>query len=163
MAIKFNADEVLEMAVKIEQNGAAYYRKASELKKGTSETGFLENLAGMEDEHQKVFSNMRTELSDSEKRETAYDPYGEAQQYLQEMADTHGGEGDRRKYEELSENDPLLDIIDTAIGMEKQSVLFYTSLIDMVPQRLGREEIDRIIKEERSHIGTLSAKREALS
>ena len=47
MGIPFNAKEVLEMAIKAEQNGAAYYRKAAQLH--SDEHVFLTRLAEMED------------------------------------------------------------------------------------------------------------------
>jgi len=43
------------MAVKIEANGAALYRKASQLQKDKTDKEFLETLAKMEDRHQAVF------------------------------------------------------------------------------------------------------------
>ena len=51
MGIHLSADEVLELAQRIEQNGAIFYRKAAEITKDKSDTGFLLRLAEMEDEH----------------------------------------------------------------------------------------------------------------
>ena len=41
MAYVFNADEILEMAIQIEQNGAAFYRKAADLQSDASNQDFL--------------------------------------------------------------------------------------------------------------------------
>jgi rubrerythrin len=49
MAIVFNADEIFEMAIRIENNGAAFYRKAAGLQSDTKNHKFLESLAKMED------------------------------------------------------------------------------------------------------------------
>jgi len=54
------------------------------------------------------------------------------------------------------------DILQTAIGLEKDSVVFYLGMKDAIPQRLGRSKIDGIIKEEMGHIATLSRELETL-
>jgi len=47
--------------------------------------------------------------------------------------------------------------LNTAIGLEKESVLFYLGIKDMVPPGHGLERIDEIIREERGHIVQLSS------
>jgi len=56
MAFEFNVDEVLEMAIRIESNGAAFYRKAAGMQSDAKKRKFLEGLAAMEDQHQKTFT-----------------------------------------------------------------------------------------------------------
>jgi rubrerythrin len=162
MAITFNADEALKMAVRIEQNGAAFYRKAAEFKKDDGSSDFLIELAEMEDEHEKTFESMRAELADEEKGGNAYDPYDEAALYLGAMADSHGGEGDPGAAEKLTGDEGLDEILNIAIGLEKESILFYTGLKDMVPEHLGKEKLDDIIGEERGHVAILAKKRISL-
>ena len=43
----------------------------------------------MEDQHLKTFQSMRTELSGTEAAPPVFDPDGQAQMYLQVMADEH--------------------------------------------------------------------------
>jgi rubrerythrin len=43
-----------------------------------------------------------------------------------------------------------------AIGLEKDSVVFYVAIRDAVPQSLGKEKVEGIIKEEMDHIILLS-------
>jgi rubrerythrin len=162
MGIKFNADEVLQMAVTIEENGAAFYRKAAESKKDSASTDFLISLADMEDGHAETFKALRSELSEGEKGETAYDPMNEAVLYLEAMADSHGGEGDPPAAEQLTGKETLSDILKIAIGLEKESILFYLGLKEMVPEHMGQARLDDIIKEERSHIVTLTKELKAL-
>jgi rubrerythrin len=45
-----------------------------------------------------------------------------------------------------------------AIGMEKDSITFYVGLRESVLPKAGKDKIDDIIKQEYSHIQTLSAK-----
>ena len=156
MSIVFNADEVFGMAERIEENGAAFYRKAADLKSATDSRQFLLKLADMEDHHKATFAAMRGQLSDAMKGDTAFDPYMEASLYLAAMADAHGGEGSPSVAAGLTENASLDQILRIALGLEEKSIVFYLGIKDMVPEKLGKDKIDAIIAEEKSHIVTLA-------
>lgn len=155
MAYDFNAEEVFEMAVRIEENGAAFYRKAAENLTDQSEIDFLETLARVEDLHKKTFEKMKEQVADMEKVQTVFDPDGELSLYLNAMADAHGGEGNPDVLELFTGKETLEDIITTAIGLEKESILFYVGLKDIVPEKFGRDKINDIIAEEKMHVAQL--------
>ena len=73
------------------------------------------------------------------------------------MADTHGGEGSPTAADSLTGNEPIQEIIDIAIGLEKESILFYLGLKDFVPPEYGQDKLDRIIREEQRHIVQLKS------
>ena len=77
MAFTFNAGEILDMAIRIEQNGARYYRKAAAQFGEEHATKMLNELAGWEDNHERVFAAMKEELQSSDKANTTFDPYGD--------------------------------------------------------------------------------------
>ena len=54
------------------------------------------------------------------------------------------------------------DILKEAITAEKDSIVFYLGMKDLVPQALGKNRIDAVIKEEMAHIRTLSKELVAL-
>ena len=156
MAIVFNADEVFEMAVRIENNGAAFYRKAAGLQSDIKNKKFLEGLANMEDRHEKIFTDMRTTLTEKDKEPKVFDPFDEVSQYLAAMADTMGGEGSPSVADALTGNESLEEILQIAVGLEKDSILFYLGIKDLIPAQSGKDRIDEIIKEERRHVIQLS-------
>lgn len=156
MTFEFNTDEVLEMAIRIESNGASFYRKAAAMQNDAKNRKFLESLASMEDQHRKTFTEMRKTLTEKEKAGKVFDPYNEISYYLASMADTMGGEGSPSAADALTGNETLEDILITAIGLEKDSILFYLGLKDMVPPKYGQEKIDVIIKEEKKHVAQLA-------
>ena len=162
MSITFNADEIFEMAEKIERDGAGFYRQAAKnaADKGTKQM-FLD-LASMEDRHLAIFQEMRKQLGDREKEETVFDPDNEAAMYLQTMAKGHGWEGKKSLTESLTGNEKLGDILKIALEAENNSVVFYTGLKELVPPRAGRDKIEAIIKEELGHIAVLNQKMTAL-
>lgn len=156
MGITFNADEIFEIAVRIEANGANFYRHAAEKMSDARTKKILLDLAEMEDEHKMIFSSMRAELSQQEKKTISFDPEGQTVAYLKAMADGRVFDinVDPKKY--LSINQTPESILKTAIGFEKDSIAFYIGMLDMVPEKLGRARIDGIIKEEMSHITILN-------
>ncbi|HSQ86893.1 MAG TPA: ferritin family protein [Desulfobacterales bacterium] len=156
MAIVFNADEVFEMAIRIENNGATFYRRAAGLQSDIKNQKFLESLANMEDRHQKIFTDMRTTLTEKDKGPKVFDPYDEVSQYLAAMADTMGGEGSPSVADTLTGNESLEEILNIAVGLEKDSILFYLGIKDLIPAQSGQDRIDEIIKEERRHVVQLS-------
>jgi rubrerythrin len=163
MSYDFNADEVFKLAIRIEENGARFYRKAAEFQTEADNRAFLENLAAMEDVHKKMFEKMQSGLTAAEKTPTVFDPQGDSAQYLMAMADTHGGEGSPSAADALTGQETILEIIDTAIGLEKESILFYLGLKDLVPPKMGQEKVYDIIDEERRHIVQLNGFRRKLT
>jgi len=158
MGIKFNADEVFEMAIRAEENGGKFYRRAAEVKADDQEAvELLLKLAKMEDGHKETFEKMRQELGENVTEQTTFDPYMEASLYLAAMADGSHIEGAPSVAGKLTAEHSLKDILITAVGLEKEAVLFYTSMKDMVSLEMGKRKVDEIIEEEKVHIVQLTA------
>ena len=155
MGIQFNADEVFEMAEEIERNGATFYREAAGKTTNQDMKDLFLSMAAMEDTHLTTFEAMRKELGEQEKQETVFDPYGEASLYLQTLADSKGSEGMRSPTEKLTGNESEAELLNIAIGAEKNSVLYYVGLRDMVTAKAGKDKVDAIIKEEVRHVADL--------
>lgn len=160
MTMPFNADEVFEMAEQIEVNGAKFYRGAAE-KFPSLKKMFLE-LAEMEDDHQKTFAAMRTELSASEQGSPVYDPDGQASMYLRVMADGNVFNVKADPVEKLGDCKDPQAVLKTAIGLEKDSIVFYVGLKDNVAPGAGKDKVGKLIAEEVKHIALLSEKLRAL-
>ena len=157
MRYDFNADDIFELAMKIEENGAAFYRTAASRQPDETHREILERLATMEDRHKLTFEKMRKALSQVEKTQTVFDPGGDASQYLAAMADTHGGEGSPKTADALTGKETMKEILEIALGLEKESILFYVGLREMVPPEYGRDRLDDIIKEEQRHVIQISS------
>ena len=155
MALTFNADEIFEMAEEIELKGAKFYRKAAEKATDTDMKDFFDGMAKMEDNHVKIFQDMRKDLSAAEKGQTVYDPQDESILYLQAMADSKGSEGMITPTKEFTGTESMREVIEFALNSEKESVVFYYGLKSMVPAQTGQDKVEKIIKEELGHIRTL--------
>jgi len=99
---------------------------------------------------------MRAELLQQEREPRVPDPYGEAILYVRGMVDGHVFDVRKDPSERLTGEETMEDILKTAIGLEKDSIVFYLGMKEMVPERLSKQRIDDIIKEEMGHIALLS-------
>ncbi len=156
MSITFNADEIFEMAENIESDAAKFYRQAAKIAADKKTKQMFLDLANMEDNHLMIFQEMRKELIAGEKEETVFDPDNEAAMYLQTMARGHGWEGKKNLAESLTGKEKIEDILKIALEAEHNSVVFYSSLKELVPPRAGRNRVEDIIKEELGHIAILN-------
>ena len=152
MTYNFNADEIFEMAEQIERNGASFYRRSAESIADPAEKKLLLDLAAMEDEHEKTFADLRAGLSEKEKFTNLFDPEGETALYLRALADI------RVFFEKKIDMSSMEEILKEAILAEKDSIVFYLGMKEMVPVNSGKTKIDAIIKEEMAHIKLLSSK-----
>jgi len=161
MAATFNADEIFEMAEQIERNGARFYRRAADGIKEPKSHHLLLTLAAMEDEHLETFAAMRAELAEGA-WDVHFDLDDQAGMYLRAMANGHVFDLKADPAERLTGKESAEDILHIAIGLEKDSLVFYQGIREMVPEQSGRGKIDRIITEEMRHIADMSKELEAL-
>lgn len=156
MSIPFSADEIFEIAAQIERNGARFYRRAAEGPGSSRVRNKLLDLAAREDEHGKVLAAMRASLSPQEKEPTVSDPWGESLLYLKGIADGHVFDLKTDPAAALTGKETVEEVLRAAIGHEKDSIVFYVGMREIVPERLGKDKIDAIIQEEMGHMSTLS-------
>ncbi|MCW7754587.1 ferritin family protein [Desulfobotulus sp. H1] len=150
MAYDFNANEVFDMAIQIEQNGTKFYKNAAEGVAKPEEKELLLKLAEMEVDHENTFAEMKRSLSEDEKAKTVFDPENETVLYLKALADT------RVFFQKTINTGDMKEILKEAIVAEKDSIVFYLGMKDLVPEGKGKNRLDAIIKEEMGHIRLLS-------
>jgi len=156
MSYDFNADDVFEMAEQMERNGQKFYHTAADGVDDKVHKEMLLKLAAMEVAHEKTFKAMRGELEAGEKESTVFDPQGESILYLRALADT------RVFFEKDIDTTSMKEILMAAITAEKDSIVFYLGMKDLVPEKAGKAKMDGIIREEMGHIRLLSKELAAL-
>jgi len=157
MDSQFNIAEIFTFAEQIERNGARFYRRAADFRVDSGQCRLLLDLAHMEEQHEKVFARMKAEITQPDENEGAvFDPNTEAARFLQAFADGHVFDLHADPTEQLRGDESLAQILRIAIGLEKDSIVFYLGMKDYIPETWGREHIQRIITEEMKHIADLS-------
>lgn len=156
MGYAFNIDEIFEMAEQIERNGALFYRNAAMAIADPGEKTLLRELAEMEDQHEKTFADLRAGLPEKDKAAAAFDPENEPMLYLRALADV------KIFFEKAIDTSSMEEILKAAIIAEKDSIVFYLGMNEMVSENTGKAKLNAIIKEEMGHIKLLSGKLMAL-
>ncbi len=150
MAFDFNAKDIFEMAKQIERNGVIFYEAAAKAVSNDDERKMLLNLAKMELMHEQTFADMEKELTEVESAEIIFDPDNMAALYIKALVDT------KVFFEKQIDTTSMKEILKEAIVAEKDTIVFYLGMKDLVPGKLGSKRIDDIISEEMSHIRILA-------
>ena len=156
MSMSFNADMVFEVAEQIERNGAAFYRAAAQNAAEEETAQLLLRLARWEEGHEKTFAALRAELGAEERKPTVFDPDNELTAYLHAFADARVFNLKQDLAAALTGDEAIEEILQMALGREKDSIVFFLGVKEMVGEGLGQGKIDTIIKEEMTHVTLLS-------
>lgn len=156
MVAEFNAFEVFEIAERIERNGAKFYRRAAELFDDSRVHNMFLKLAEWELVHEKVFANMRKELSEQGPEMRTFKAVNDVVFDAQSMAGLAVFGNRINPAAELSGKESIKDILKCAIEKEKDTIVFYTGLKDFVSAEAGNDKIADIIKEEMHHVRILN-------
>lgn len=152
MAVLITGGELIDVAVRIEKSGAAFYEYMLNTTHNLRAQVMFKYLAENEREHIIVFQKLRSASSDYDSPISSSDEYAVYLDALVKSAVFGGEMAARTMAEKVSRES---DAIDIAIRAEKDSILFYTAIKDLV-RRPDAEVIDRIAQEERSHLTQLS-------
>ena len=152
MGISFNADEVFEMGMDIEMNGEAYYRKAVELTEDPEVKKIFEDLMIAEKQHYDTFKKLRENLPAKDTTPLVSDPDDQEYLYLDALVKSRLFNSVREAEEVVSKTSGPIEALQGALVFEKDTILFFTEMKGRTREDLGKNEIDRLIAEEREHI-----------
>jgi len=112
----------------------------------------FQHLVDMEREHIQVFSGMLSEVAQHQAPETCTQEYAD---YLEALIDNAIFTDDLATSETANEADSDIKALELAIGAEKDSILFYYTMNELMPER-AHSAVDKIITEEKAHLRQLS-------
>ena len=150
----FTVGELFDIAVGIERNGVAYYGSLSELAADSALKQTYKGLADMEKHHVALFQHMRDETVEAGTVAQAYVD-AEYDSYLKALIDSSVFTSDHVARHLAEKAAGPAEALQLALGSEKDSILFYTEMRELVPQR-DRDAIDNIVQESRKHVRELS-------
>jgi rubrerythrin len=159
MGVFFSGRELIDIAIGIERNGASFYHSVAESAESEVAKGVYQYLADEERKHIEVFQRMLGSVSDYRPPETYTEEYD---LYLRALINSRVFTDDQTAYEMAQRVTGDAEAIQIALGAEKDSILFYSEMRDLVRRR-DRKAVDKIIEEERSHLRQLSDLKNSLS
>ncbi len=148
----FEASDIVEFAIGIEENGENFYRYAIQLVKDKDAKQLFARLADDERTHKKTFEKL---LANIEKYEIPESYDGEYRAYLYDYVDNSIVFSRAALDKLLMKIKDALSAIDFAIRREMDSILYYSEIKRYVPAS-QHQIIDKVIEEERRHFSVLS-------
>ncbi len=153
---KYNAEEVLQIAIDIEVNGQKFYRQAASIVADTAARQKLRDLADMEVWHEKFFRELYDQVKTDADAAWRIDPANEESLYLQAIADgkIFPKQGAAWSIEQMPQD--LQGILENALAREKDAVIFFLAMENAAVNQASRDSIHRIVIEEMSHVRMLA-------
>lgn len=155
MAYFFQANEVAELAMRIEQKGQAFYLLAADAAEDPGARDFFEFLAQEESRHEVFFRDLRDSMEHFElPPESDFEEYT---RYVLALIDSHDVFNFDYTDSFNSGNFSFEDAVRIAMRFEKDTILLFTELKTMVPEN-ERAVVEECIAEERGHLAMLADK-----
>ncbi|MBP7763553.1 MAG: ferritin family protein [Deltaproteobacteria bacterium] len=148
----FTANDIVEVAVRIEENGITFYNFAEKIAKTEDAKKLFAQLALAEAAHKRTFEKLLSQI------ETYTPPEryaGEYADYLRNYVDNNLIFTKDVMDKQLSQVTDTVGAFDFAMQRELDSILYYHEVKNLVPAA-QHEAIEKIIEEERKHYQMLN-------
>ena len=146
----YSGAEIFEIAMELEEAGRVFYETLAEEAEDHDLADLCRNLATQEGNHYRRFKNMSAELVQRPaSRPLTWDELHFAQMLIEERVLS-----DPDAAQEAARSGDVAGTLETAIRLEKDSVLLYSELLHEVDEK-DVPAVQQIIDEEKSHIRSL--------
>lgn len=154
MDAKYSGREIIEMAIQIEKKGAEFFDVIAKISRQPKVKNILQRMAEHEREHIKVFESLKAK-DNILQNESSINNWKQVSPYFRSLIETKVIP-DSSEGEDLSkELQDEIGAIHIAISFEKDNILFYQEIRDMVLEQEQRI-LDKLILEEKDHIQRLA-------
>ena len=152
MAVFFSDKELLEFAIGIERNGAAFYRKLSDITQVNSVKDVLNYLSEEEEKHEHTFQSLIASTGEFQPSESYPSEY---RQYLQALIDNTIFTDLADAEQKAGQISDAVKAIDIGIQAEKDSIVFYTEMQSYM-SKSHETIVQEILTEEKNHLKKLA-------
>ena len=147
---------ILEVAIEAERQGAAFYERLAESARDERVKEECRRLVAFEREHEKTFRRLLGQR-DIQQALSSLQPgqlSDEYQQYLSALVESNMLPDEETARQLADEAESEVEAINIALQMEKNTILFYQELQNLLGQEAG--VLQTILDEERSHVYELN-------
>ncbi len=159
MPVTYSGPEVMEMAVETERDGRKFYEAVAAETKDPKLKDLFRFLAEEEGRHVTEFQAIARTVSERP-QDLVYN-WQEAAEYLDAIVESKYFLGSGKSLSLARESRNSGEALDHALGFEKETMLFYTEILQMVSEQV-KPAVGRLIAEEKAHIVKLTALRRIL-
>jgi rubrerythrin len=148
----FQAADIVELAMQVEQNGEAFYRAVAGKAQSPETRDLFQYLAEQEAIHYQVFNKLSQAVQDNPfMTDEEWELYLEYLDGTVQSAFFEGPDKALALAETVADERQAMHM---AIGFEKETLLFFYDLRDRIPDR-DRSFVAQIVDEEKRHIRRL--------
>jgi len=149
----FTAAEALDMALKIERNGEAFYEAAARKVDDEEVRAVLEDLAVQERRHYQAFQKLADRVGEPPTLSAPeWEEYGE---YIHAALESALFAGPDKALAAADRVRTAEEALRMALGFEKDTLIFFYDLREMMPEE-DRGIVGEIIREEKAHVRRLA-------
>lgn len=148
----FTGSEIVGIGIQIEKNGRDFYNTLINQSKRPQAIEIFKFLAGEEEKHIAVFQKI---LGEIEKNEQTESYPGEYLDYMGVLASEYVFTQENKGQEIAKKTSTDKEAVETGIGFEKDSIIFYEGMKKVVPKS-NYKVIDELIAQEQKHLRQLS-------
>jgi rubrerythrin len=150
----FRATDIVEMAMELEKSGEVFYKTVAAKTTSPEVRAVFEDLAEQEQHHYVAFQGLsKTTWDRPLMTEDAWDQY---LMYLQATIQSTFFEGVDKALSLAQQVEDEKETLRMAVAFEKETMLFFHDLHDMVSEG-DQAVVERIIAEEKTHLKRLAA------
>lgn len=144
-------DEIIEIAVRLEERGETFYRAAAEKAATTDVVDLFQELAVQEQHHRQVFQKMGRDLVQLALSDEQWDEFEAYSRALLQQSFFDKPDG---ALSQATEAEGEREALQAALGFEEETLDFFRKLRNVV--RAGEQKVvDRVIHEEEGHMHRL--------
>ncbi len=158
MAVFFSGRELIDMAIGVERNGLAFYETLVQLTEKPDARVIYDYLAGEEKKHLVIFQEMGKGASHPSPLESYP---GEHALYLKALVDSNVFTNKEDAINKARQAGNEMDALNIGMGAEKDSILFYSEMQNMVKES-DSALVGKVMGEEKSHLRQLNDLRQVL-
>ena len=146
----FEITEIIDLAIKLEKNGEAIYRRATEQVEDSDLISLLNWMADEEVEHANWFDALKQSATS-----------GKSNPFLEEMSrelfdDLVGDQSFSLKEVDFSKIQTVDEMLKIFVEFERDTAMFYEVLIPFIENEETLAQLRKIIAEENNHIKKIS-------
>ena len=153
MPITYSASEIMEMAVETEKGGKLFYEAVAAQSKDDGLKGLFTYLADQEKKHISVFVNIAKTIKVAPDEIPAN--WEEVSLYLKAVTESRYFLGGDKALSAAKSAKTTEQAVNTALAFEKETLVFYLEVADMMPT-VNRPAVEALIREERAHVRKLT-------
>ncbi len=147
---------LLDMAAKVEHSSGGFYLQASKSVADEKARSILQRLALVELNHEEFFSDLKLKYQNRIKGHLPNVMRESIFKYAKAVQDSRIFDFDFMLSHKITGREKPRDVIQLAIAFEKDSIVFYSGLATIIDDPELTHLLKEIIREEFSHLSTLS-------